>query len=202
MNDYESGHERRRYPRYAVGLRAGIQGSDGAWYWHDLVDVSASGLALPRDAHVPTAEDLPVHVERVGGGRARVARTSQAAVCLEITHGDVGADLRNRRIEWHASNAVDQRRHRRVRPAPRPGQAIVVPIVRDDGRETYARLQDVSAGGLSVCGVDLPVDERVEAGGVTGVVVRSDGETAGIAFDNQVDVGSVKLQAARTSSTE
>ena len=202
MNGDESSRDRRWYPRYAVGLRAGIQVSDGAWHWHDLVDLSASGLALPRDAYVPSVDDLPVHVERVGGGRARVARTSPAAVCLEITHGDVAADLRNRRIAWHASDAVDQRRHRRVRPAPRSGRAIVVLIVRDDGRETYASLQDVSAGGLSVCGVDLPVDERVEAGGVPGTVVRSDGEAAGIAFDNHVDVGSVKLQAARTASAE
>lgn len=195
MSGYENSSERRRYPRRAASLRAGIKGSNDDWHWYDVLDVSAVGVALPREANVPADRDVAVQIERVGGGTARVARISQHAVCLDISEGDVAADLRDRRVQWQASDAPDQRRHRRVRPGTREGRAIVVPIVRDDNTSAHARLQDISAGGLSVSDVGFTRGERVEAGGVSGTVVRADGSSAGIAFQASVDVNSVKLRA-------
>lgn len=200
-HDDGDGPDRRRYPRFAAPVRVALRGADGQWHWHDLRDVSAVGVALAGGPDLTIGNRIPMQVERVGGGSARVVRRAASNdPCLELEESDAPADLRHRRVAWLASDAPDHRRHKRVRPAPPAGRAIMVPVECPDGTQLEARLDDLSAGGLRLGALPtgtphLAANTRILAGGVPGSVAWTGDGTLAVAFDKEVDVNRLKLKA-------
>jgi hypothetical protein len=198
-------HDRRRYPRFTIPTRVALRGADGQWHWHQLEDASAVGVKVANGPSVAIGAQIPVHVERVGGGIARVVRLpSSHGACLDFEHADVPADLRHRRVAWLASDSPDYRRHQRVRPAPPAGRSIVVPIELSDGTQLEARLEDLSAGGLRLSAFAdgapaLDTGMRIVAGGVPAALVWCAHGTMAVAFDRDVDVKQLKLKARPVS---
>ncbi|MBB4286452.1 hypothetical protein [Roseospira goensis] len=186
---------RRRYAREHLTVRTVLKaGEDAAWTPYPVVDVSGNGVAIQAEIAEPVGATVAVQIDRIGGARARVVRKGGGVTALEMLDDD--ADLRGRRVQWHASGARDQRAHQRARPQPKGNARIVAPVTWPDGRVTHAQVLDVSAGGIQLAGLAAAAGTALEVAGVAGRVVRAGEEGAAVAFDDATDMRRLKLMAA------
>jgi hypothetical protein len=192
---------RRRYPRFQPPARVALRDRDGRWHWHDLRDASAVGVALADGPRLALDTRMPVQIERVGGGLGRVVRQPDGQACLDLERADAPAELRHRRIAWLASDAKDQRRTQRARPAPPPGRQLVVPLEFVDGSRHEAVLADLSASGLRAAappGAPLPpltTGAHLLAGGTPAWVVWTARDGFAVVFDREMEPRELRLEA-------
>jgi hypothetical protein len=197
---------RRRYPRFQPPARVALRDRDGRWHWHDLRDASAVGVALADGPRLALDTRIPVQIERVGGGLGRVVRQPDGQPCLDLERADAPAELRHRRIAWLASDAKDQRRAQRARPAPPPGRQLVVPLEFIDGSRHEAVLADLSTSGLRAAarpGTTLPPlapGTRVLAGGTPATIVWTAPDSFAVTFDRDVAIRDLQLEARAVES--
>lgn len=190
---------RRRFSRETLTVRTLLKSKDEAdWTPVPIVDVSGGGLAVRAELPEPVGAVVQVQIDRIGGAPARIVRKGNGVTALEML--DEEADTRHRRVEWHAGDEPNRRTHQRARPQPKGDKQIFAPVEFPDGKRTYGRVLDVSAGGIQLTDVTVEAGMRLAVGGIAGQVVRAGNTSVAISFAEQTDLRRIRLVTAKPAA--
>mgnify|MGYP006424901485 CR=1 FL=1 len=187
------GHERRAYARHPLTVHARITGARDAAARYAVENVSGNGVAVVGTVNARPGEHVHVAIDYVGSGTAQVVRKAAEHTAFQFLEGE--STLRQRRVEWHAGDNTDRRRHRRVRPQPKSGTRIVAPVVWPDGTQREVDVLDISAGGMQLAYLPACEGGHVTVAGVPSTVVRVTAETTAVMFSGDRDVRNLDVFA-------
>lgn len=197
MNMSAEAGDRREFERVPLRVRAMVKnGAESEWKPFPVYNVSGKGLAIRGDLPEECDTVVEVQTDRIGGGAARIVRKEGGITALELLDNDE-AQLRAKRVDWHAKERHDQRSHQRARPVAKTSKRLLAPVVWPDGRTVNAAVLDISAGGIKLAAMSAAPGEELHVGGVAGRVVRAGEDSVGIAFDEEVGARGLQLIGAR-----
>jgi len=164
--------DRRRHRRVPLVLLGRYMLSSRQEYPCQSVDMSPGGLALVAPVKGLVGERIVIYLEQIGRLEGQIVRHTDSGVALSFTATPRKRDKLASQLTWLANRQAlglpEDRRHERITP-----RRLLVQIKGEDGRETQARLIDVSMSGAAIS-IDLrpPIGSLITVGRTAARVVR------------------------------
>lgn len=175
--------DRRRHRRVELVLRGRFLDADSQEHRFVTLDVSCGGALLQAECSPPPGSLVVCYFDDLGRVTGQVARTTGDGFAVSFNTTLHKRDKLADKLVWLLNrqrlDITDMRASERY---PMNTSALVR---LDDGRSLQCRVVDISltGAGFEVLGGAPPlIGEVVQAGGLTGEVVRADGRTFGIRF--------------------
>lgn len=178
--------DRRRFQRVKVNVLGRFMLTDRNEYPCQVVDMSPGGAALMTPIQGRMGERVVAYIDHIGRIEGEVTRQFDGGFAMTINATARKRDKLASQLTWLANRGVlnlpEDRRHERIQPK-QPFSNVVLP----DGRQTRAKIIDVSLSGAALA-LDArpPVGTSITVGRMRARVVRH--------FDDGVAVEFAMLQ--------
>lgn len=177
----QAAHDRRRYRRVPVGLKAKIILPGGQEAPGRLVDVCAGGASIEVPVVAPVGETVIAYADRIGRVEGKVIRPTRDGFVVAFSARASRAKRLADALIWVCNTAPERDR----RGARRFAKQESATLLRESGDAVACRILDISTGGASV-GIDAherpSIGERITLGVMTATVVRHHEDGIGVAF--------------------
>ena len=178
------GHNKRRYPRYAISLPGRFMRADKLDYPCRLIDISVESAAMTTPVPLLVGEKLIVYLTHLGGLEGSVVRLFSGSFAMKISGTQRKRDKLAAQIPRLAAQSEIPDGSERDYPRVTAEEQTL--LVMPDGTTMVCPLHDLSISGASVVtpmrpdlGVEVMLDKR------RAIVVRHHERGIGVEFLNE-----------------
>jgi hypothetical protein len=173
--------DRRRYHRVPVNFKGRLMAEDRREYPCEVINMSASDMALVTPAACQPGERIVAYLDSVGRLEGTVARTFEGGFAVEIKASTQKRERIANLLTWYINRDLlgpEGRQHERFTPRI-AAQKLILP----NGDVYDCRVIDISLCGASIATrIKPPVDSVVVLGRLRGRVVRHHDQGVAIQF--------------------
>jgi len=162
-----AGHNKRRYPRYALSLPGRFMRADKLDYPCQLIDISIESAAMTTPVPLRVGEKLIVYLTHLGGLEGSVVRLFPGSFALAISGTQRKRDKLAVQIPRLAAQAVIPDAEPEERSYPRVSADEAALLVLPDGTSLVCPLHNLSMSGAAILtpvrprlGSDVMLDKR------------------------------------------
>ncbi|HET6322057.1 MAG TPA: PilZ domain-containing protein [Hyphomicrobium sp.] len=164
-----AGHNKRRYPRYALSLAGRFMRADKLDYPCQLIDISIESAAMTTPVPLRVGEKLIVYLTHLGGLEGSVVRLFPGSFALAISGTQRKRDKLAVQIPRLAAQAMnpDAAGEAEERSYPRVSADEAALLVLPDGTSLACPLHNLSMSGAAILtpvrpplGSDVMLDKR------------------------------------------
>ncbi len=164
--------ERRRHQRVKIELMGRYMLSSHREFPCQTLDVSPGGMSVVAPVPGVLGERVVAYLDQIGRVEGKIIRLLPNGFAINFSATIRKRDKLAAQLTWLANRQVlgmpEDRRHERLQPR-NPRTVITL----DDGRQSVARLIDVSTSGAGVAtDLEIPLGQRIVVGRLPAKVVR------------------------------